>query len=229
MSPRQLRPLDAEALDSGWDLPRGRHRLPPEVVERAQRLRLVAAVARAMAEHGYAKFTVEHVVDAAGVSRTTFYEQFENKQEAVLVAHDVVFERFLGSLVRACNSEREWPLKVKAAIGTALAFAVAEPEQAQLLVLDAIAADVDVTRRVLASNDHLAGLLSAGRQHSPRGAELPDLTEKALVGAISAIVAGRLMSGEAERLPGLEDELVQLVLTPYVGSEEAARIARASA
>jgi hypothetical protein len=86
-----------------------------------------------------------------------------------------------------------------------------------------------VTRRVLASNDHLAGLLSAGRQHNPRGADLPALTEKALVGAVSAIIAGRLMNGEAERLPELEPELVQLVLTPYVGAEEAARVARAQA
>jgi AcrR family transcriptional regulator len=221
--------LDPEALEPAWDLPQGRHRLPREVVERNQRLRLVAGVARAMAEHGYAHLTVEHVIEAAGVSRTTFYEHFDNKQEAVLLAHDVVFERFLGSLVRACNSEREWPLKVKGAIGTTIAFAVAEPEQAQLLALDALAADVDVTRRVLASNDHLAGLLSAGRQHDPRGADLPDLTEKALVGAVSAIIAGRLMNGEAERLPELEPELVQLVLTPYVGAEEATRVARAPA
>ncbi|HWW66616.1 MAG TPA: helix-turn-helix domain-containing protein [Solirubrobacterales bacterium] len=229
MPPQQPHPLDSEALEPAWDLPQGRHRLPREVVARNQRLRLVAGVARAMAEHGYARLTVEHVIEAAGVSRTTFYEHFDNKQEAVLLSHDVVFERFLGSLVRACNGEREWPLKVKAAIGTTIAFAVAEPEQAQLLALDALAADVNVTRRVLASNDHLAGLLSAGRQHTPRGADLPGLTEKALVGAVSAIVAGRLMNGEAERLPELEPELVQLVLTPYIGAEEAARVGRGMA
>lgn len=221
--------LDPDALEPDWDLPQGRHRLPREVVSRNQRLRLVAGVARAMAEHGYARLTVEHVIAAAGVSRTTFYEHFDNKQEAVLVAHDVVFERFLGSLLRSCNSEREWPLRVKAAIGTTLAFAVSEPEQAQLLVLDALAADVKVTSRVLASNDHLASLLSAGRQYNPRGADLPGLTEKALVGAVSAIVAGRLMNGEAECLPELEPQLVELILIPYLGPEEASRVARAAA
>lgn len=227
MSPK--RRLDREALEPSWELPRGPHRLPPEVVAGNQRRRLVAAVAQALAERGYALMTVEHIIAAAGVSRTTFYEHFDNKQDAVLFAHDVVFERLLSLLLRACNSEREWPLKIKAAIGATLSFAAADPEQAQLLVIDALAADVEVTSRVLDSNDHLASLLSAGREHSPRGAELPALTEKAVVGAISGIVAGRLMNDDAESLPELEPQLVELVLLPYIGAEEASRLAKAPA
>ena len=226
MSPQPQ--LDPDALEPDWELPRGHHRLPREVVTRNQRLRLVAGVARALAEHGYSRLTVEQVIAAAGVSRATFYAHFDNKQEAVLVAHDVVFERYLGALVRSCNGEQEWPLKIKAGISTTLAFAVAEPEQAQLLALDALAGDAEVTSRVLASTDHLAALLSAGRQYSPRGAELPGLTEKALVGAVSAIVAGRLMNGESGSLPELEPQIVELVLIPYLGPEEASRVANAS-
>ena len=225
MSPQPQ--LDPDALEPDWDLPKGRHRLPREVVSRNQRLRLIAGIARAMAEHGYAKLTVEHAISTAGVSRASFYEQFDNKQQAVLAAHDVVFERYLAALLRACNSEQEWPLKIKASIATTIAFATAEPEQAQLLALDSLAGDAEVARRVLTSSDHLASLLSAGRQYNPRGADLPDLTEKALVGAVSALIAGRLMNGEAEVLPELEPQIVELILIPYVGPEEASRVARA--
>lgn len=225
MSPQPQRKLDRGSLEPSWDLPRGRHRLPPELVAENQRGRLLAAVAQVLAERGYARFTVEDVIAVAGVSRKTFYDHFENKQEAVAVAHDVVFQRFLTTLLRACDSEREWPRKVKASIRATLEFAAVDPAQAQLLVLDALAADVEVTSRVLASNDHLASLLSAGRQHSPRGAELPPLTEKAIVGAVSGIVAGRLLNGEAEQLPELEHQLVEIVLMPYIGAEEAARLA----
>jgi AcrR family transcriptional regulator len=227
MSPQPQ--LDPDALEPDWDLPKGQHRLPREVVTRNQRLRLVAGVARAMAEHGYARLTVEHVISAASVSRSTFYEQFDNKQQAVLAAHDVVFERYLATLLRACNSEAEWPLKIKAAIATTISFAIDEPEQAQLLALDSLAGDAEVASRVLASTDHLAGLLSAGRQYNPRGAELPALTEKALVGAVSAIVAGRLMNGEADSLPELEPQIVELILIPYLGPEGASRVAKAPA
>lgn len=218
---------DPDPLKPDWDLPRGRHRLPEEVVLHNQRRRLVVGVARAMAEHGYAKLTVEQVISAAGVSRSTFYQQFDNKQQAVLAAHTVVFERFLSALLRACDSEREWPLKIKAAVSATVAFAMEEPEQAQLLALDSLAGDAEVASRVLASNDHLASLLSAGRQYNPRGAELPTLTEKALVGAVSAIVAGRLVNGEAESLGELEPQIVELILIPYLGPEEASRVAKA--
>jgi AcrR family transcriptional regulator len=198
------------------------------VVERHQRDRLILGVAKAMAEHGYGGLSVEHVIVAAGTSRTTFYNYFANKQEAVLAAHDLIFERFVGLIVRACNSEAQWPAKVKAAIGVALEFAASEPEQAQLLTLDALAANVEAAKRVLDSSDHLTALLSAGRRESPRAFELPQLTEKALIGAISATISGRLMNGEWERLPELESQLVELTLMPYIGAAEAARVAAAA-
>lgn len=210
---------------SSWDLPRGRHGLSREVVEENQRQRLVAGVAEALAEHGYAGLTVKHVIEAAGVSRATFYEQFENKREAVLAAHGAVFERFRALLMRSCNGEQEWPLKVKAAVGAALEFAATEPAQAQLLVLDALAGDAEIASQVLACNDHLAALLGAGGRQSPRGAALPKLTEKALIGAAAAIIAGRLMNGEAAMLPELQPELVELILMPYLGGEAAAQVA----
>jgi hypothetical protein len=58
------------------------------------------------------------------------------------------------------------------------------------------------------------------------GLALPDLTEEALVGAVSAVLAGRLLEGGVEGLDGLEPELVQLVLTPYIGTQEAVQVAQ---
>lgn len=211
-----------------WELPRGRHRLPREVVERNQRQRLVAGVAEALAEHGYARLTVEQVISAAGVSRSTFYEQFKNKRDAVLSAHEDVFAHFLTAMMRACNAESEWPLKIRAAIRMALEFASAEPAQAQLLVLDALTGDAEVAGRVLTSSDHLAALLAAGGRQNPGAAALPKLTEKALIGAAAAIIAGRLMNGEAAVLPELEPQLVELTLMPYLGAETARIVAGTS-
>src|SRR5207245_95741 len=57
-----------------WRLPRGAHKLPREVVVGHQRERLLSGAARALAEHGYASLTVEQVIEQAGVSRATFYE-----------------------------------------------------------------------------------------------------------------------------------------------------------
>ena len=206
-------------------LPRGRHRIPAEVVEESQRRRLLTGAARALAERGYGVLTVQHVIEAAGVSRTTFYANFDNKRDCVLAAHRDVFEHLLALILRACATEREWGRKVRAAIAAVFAFATEAPAQARLLTLDALATDTVVGRQAADSNAHLAALLRDGRRQTPLGPTLPDLTEEALIGAVGAIFSGRLLEGGTDALKGLEPEIAQLVLTPYLGPEEAARLA----
>jgi AcrR family transcriptional regulator len=208
-----------------WRLPRGPHKLPREVVTDHQRQRLLAAVAQAVAEEGYAGMNVEHVLVLAGVSRTTFYENFDNKRECVLAAHEQAFSRLSGELVGACAGESEWAAKLVAAIGAAVEFATRAPQEARLLVIDAVAADSVLASRVLASHDFFVGLMRNGREHCPWATELPELTERALVGAVTAVIGARLMSGQVDRLADMQPELVELVLMPYLGVEEARRAA----
>jgi AcrR family transcriptional regulator len=213
------------SISHGEALPRGPHRLPRDVVLANQRRRLLGAAAQVLARHGYAQLTVEQIHGAAGVSRTTFYEHFTNKQDCVLVAHEDVFDRFTGELFRACAERPEWSGKVRAGVETTIAFSVRCPEEAQLLLVDPVAADPYLATRVLASHDYLTGLLRNGREHCPEAGSLPELTERALLGAAASVVGSRLISGQADRLAALEPQLVQLMLMPYLGVTEARRIA----
>jgi AcrR family transcriptional regulator len=220
-------PAEDPTGPSQWQLPRGPHKLPRDVVVDHQRQRLLAGAAQALAGRGYAEMTVAQVLKEAGVSRTTFYEHFQNRRECVLVAHEEVFDRLAGILFRACAAESEWSAKVAAAVAAAIGFAVTRPEEAQLLIVDAVAADPTLAERVLASNDFLVGLLRNGREQCPQAATLPELTERALIGATTSIVGMRLLSGQADQLRDLEPQLVQLLLMPYVGVAEARRVAEA--
>jgi AcrR family transcriptional regulator len=207
----------ARVPDPHGPLPRGRHSLPPEVVEANQRQRVAAAVSRILAEQGYASLTVERLQRAAGISRSTFYIHFANKQEAVLAAYDLAFERFSTSLAKASLAEPDRPRRVKAAIATALNFATAEPEQAQLLSGFALCADPELARRVFDYHDRLALLLCDSEQDG-----VPDVAGQALVGAVSSILARHLIVGDREILHDLEAQLVRLALSPYLGPDEAA-------
>ena len=51
---------------------------------------------QAVAEKGYARVAVADVIERAGVSRKTFYEQFANKDECFLAAYDAGVDRLLG-------------------------------------------------------------------------------------------------------------------------------------
>src|SRR5207342_1518423 len=68
-----------ESRREHWRPPRGRHRLPPEVIARSQRERLLDAAIDVVAEKGYGATTVADLSKEAGISRTTFYEMFEDK------------------------------------------------------------------------------------------------------------------------------------------------------
>lgn len=211
--------------DPAWRPPRGPHDLPRDPVAADQRRQLLAGVARALAKSGYAELTVEDVVREADISRTAFYENFESKRESVRAAHEATFDRLAGELFRACAEETDWPAKVAAGVRATVAFATANPAEARLLVVDPVAADPPLVERVLASHDFLVGLLRNGREQSLEAELLPELTERALIGAASSVIGSRLLSDQAARLPLLEGELVQLMLMPYVGMVEARRMA----
>src|SRR6516164_1797887 len=79
-------------------LPRGRHAAPRPVVREVQRVRMLAAMVQAVAEKGYARVAVTDVVERAGVSRKTFYEQFANKDDCFLAAYDATVDDLLATI-----------------------------------------------------------------------------------------------------------------------------------
>ncbi len=79
-------------------LPRGPHGLTREQVQASQRQRLLDAALDVVGERGYAAATVADITTAAGVSRTTFYEQFKNKVDVFLTAYDEFGKAFLDDL-----------------------------------------------------------------------------------------------------------------------------------
>jgi AcrR family transcriptional regulator len=211
-------------FEKDWKLPRGPHALPQEVVAAHQRERLLAAVAPAMAAKGYSKLTVKDLIDGAGVSRRTFYQLFDDKLDCVFAAHHAAFSRLNSLIVDACASQDDWADGVVAAIDGALAFVAMAPDEARLILISSQTSEPKLARRGRATHDQLAALLHSGRQRKTTvGTPLPSV-ERATVGAAMSLVGDCLLADELDRLPELTPELVQIVLTPYLG-EEAARAA----
>jgi AcrR family transcriptional regulator len=85
-------------------LPKGPHDLTRQQVRDSQRERILEAILDLAGERGYAAVTVAHVTQAAGVSRTTFYEQFRSKEDAFLTAYDEFGKQFLADMAEV-NTE----------------------------------------------------------------------------------------------------------------------------
>jgi AcrR family transcriptional regulator len=194
-------------------LPPGRHGIPANVVVEHQRRRLLAAMAEALAEHGYANVTTTQVSERAGVSTSTFYRHFGNLWDCALAAYVAAADRLCARIESACEAADPRRDALTVGIEAALGFGVAEPEQAKLLCAQAPreASAIAAARRLLISR--LAAMLRRGRAGQEAGLQPPGLDER-LIDATLAFVFARIAAGEAERLAGLTPELSAILDRP---------------
>ena len=209
-------------------LPPGRHGLPREFVSRNQRERLIAGLAEAVAEHGYAGTTIAHITRHAAVSRRTFYEHFASKDECFIAAYDTVMAELGRRIGAAFEQEEEWPQAVRAGIAAMLEFLTAEPHLARLSMVEALVAGPVVVERYDAAIQNLVPYFTAGREGRSAKvlAGLSPTTEEALVGGMVSLISRRVFAERTAELESLLPDLVEFVLAPYLGSAEAAKVAR---
>lgn len=200
--------MSAGAGGESRRLPTGAHGIPADVVARNQRERLVAAVAEACAESGYAETTVADLAHRAGVSTATFYKLFADKHACALEAHRELLERLLEEVDRACAGEAEWAAGVRAGVRTVLELLAADVPTARLLTVEVMALGPAGAERNDAAIESFAARLRGGRERG-RDAALAN-ADWVLVASISMLIGKRVMAGEAAALPELEDELVAM-------------------
>lgn len=209
-------------------LPAGRHGYSREQVAHHQRERLIAGLAEAVAEKGYAAVTLSDIVRHAKVSRRVFYANFESKEQCFLAAFEVVVGHLHELVAEAVEGVDGWPRQAVAATRAVLAFLAAEPDLARLCLVESRTAGPAVTARFNESVGELAPLLARGRAERPEGKRLPDSTEDSTTGALVSLVHRKVAAGEATRLEDLLPDCAELALLPYLGPAEAARLAAVS-
>lgn len=189
------------------------------------RERIVAAIVKAVADHGYAAFTIERALRNAGVSRAAFDEHFSSREAALVAAQEDFLDHLWHEVAVACDSSDEWPLQVRAALRAVIASLVETSRLARAFGVEATAASLVAAECQFTTLDRFAALLSGGRSLYPAAVTLPAATERAVVGGVASILLDRLFAEDPGALPALEPQLVELVLLPYLGVEEARRIA----
>src|SRR4051795_2894309 len=178
-------------------LPRGRHAAPREVVRNSQRGRMLAAMAAAVGEKGYGTVAVADVIARAGVSRKTFYEHFDNKEECFLAAYDAGVELMLDAIDAAIgDAAAGGPLAIARA-GTAryLETLASNPAFARTFLVEVLAAGPRALERRAAVHarfaEQLAVVHRAARSVSAAGFRAPEPGPhvfRACVGAIYELV-----------------------------------------
>jgi AcrR family transcriptional regulator len=201
--------------DDDWviRLARGRHQITREHSVTEQRVQLLDAMARAVAENGYADTTAEDVAARAHVPVDVFYDQFPDTESCFLAACDLGVE-VLGSTVQDSigSPERSPIARFDSLLVSYLDLLAAEPVFARVSMIEVYAAGPRALERRLDVIHRFSALL--GEIFAPNGSDeggLDPLTCEAVVGAISSMVTVRVAAGRYDRLPELREPILNLV------------------
>ncbi|HEY1687695.1 MAG TPA: TetR/AcrR family transcriptional regulator [Solirubrobacteraceae bacterium] len=197
-----------------------------------QRARLLSAAVALLAEDGNAGFSAAAVCGRAGVSRRTFYELFDDRQQcfAAILAE---MERRVASVIAGLGLEGlAWGERVRMGLWAILCLVDSDPGLAKVCLVESQRAGglVQLEReRIVAA---LVDVLDEGRSQGAGGSAASRLTAEALIGAISSVIAARLTGSRQEPagdgeigmgVRGLLGELAGMIVLPYQGPAAARR------
>jgi AcrR family transcriptional regulator len=198
------------------------------MLSRDPRDRILVAMAEIVAKRGYQGTTIEHIVKRAGVSRATFYEHFENREDCLLAGFAEAEEELHDKLAEATKAG-EWPDRVRGAVTAFVDFCASKPALARTCLVESVTAGPVAMERYEQALTRFAPIFRDGRDYVGGAAELPDDLEDLIVGGIVWMVHQRLLRNEIDQIPGLLPTMLEFALVPYLGEERAAEIVAAQA
>ncbi|MGO9488036.1 MAG: TetR/AcrR family transcriptional regulator [Solirubrobacteraceae bacterium] len=198
-------------------LPRGRHGLPPGVVARNQRSRILYATASVTMAKGYANTTVADIVAAAGVAKEAFYRHFADKEQAFLEAQEQPTRYILDTLVVAYFSADDWPERLWRALEALLRMIAENPVISHLRLVECYTAGPTAVRRAEEMTRSFTVFLEEGFRQRPESATLPRLCSQTISGAIFEIIQQEVATGQVAQITRRLPQLAYVAIAPFVG------------
>ena len=188
----------------------------------SQRNRIHQAMIEVVSERGYQETRVVDVIGVAGVSRKTFYELFDSKEDCFLAAYDVLLGNLLGEAAGAFESRpgTSWAGRIAAALEALLEHLARHPDEARFAIVEVLAAGPKALARRDAGLRQFTGLLETGRSETT--VELPGITSIAVTGGVNELLYSEILHGAVSRLPSRLPDLMFWVTLPFLGAEGAA-------
>jgi AcrR family transcriptional regulator len=184
--------------------------------------RILRALAAVVGEKGYPDTTVAEIVERAQTSQRTFYEHFNNKEDAIVAALDSGSAHMLASALPAFRRAPDWQHAVHDTIEAMFAFGAEEPEYARMGGVEMYAAGKRALDQREVVTEGMEGLLAPGYELKP---DTPAIATEAVGGALYSLLYDHVNKKGPETLPDLVPTLVYVTLAPFLSGEEAYEVA----
>lgn len=199
-----------------------------EQISELQRARIVGAMLDVVAQRGAGSVTVAHVVERSGVSRRTFYEHFEDREDCLLAAFERALMLAAQRVVPAYEAQNGWRERIRVGLVELLCFCDREPSVARMLVCESQASCPRVAQRRAQVLARLTRIVDEGRTltgtgKSGKAENISPLAAEGTVGGMLAVVQVRLTEAKRKPLIPLTNELMSMIVLPYLGAPAARR------
>jgi AcrR family transcriptional regulator len=192
-----------------------------------QRRRLLLAMVEVLAEHGFENTSVGRVCKRAGVSRRTFYELFDDRDECLLAAFDAAVERLSRPVLAAWETDGGWLERTRGALAVLLEQLEADLDVARLCLVETLKGGQAIAARRAQVVQALVDAIEQGRLESRRSSEPPPLSGQGVVGGALSVIHARLVqsvtAGGPLALSDLTGALMAMIVHPYLGAAAARR------
>lgn len=209
-----------DGRDPARAIKRGPSRLPAEYVAATQRDRLFDAMARTVAEQGYANATVTDICRAAGVTRPAFYVHFDSKQGAFLATYRHGTQVMYRLMEEAHQAAPDWRAATGASLRVLLEVLASTPAFATMAIveIDAVGAEARRERELLLRRFRPL----FGGAPRPAGIVAEEELVDTVVGGVYHAIYRAIADERIQHLPELLPTLTYFVLAPFLGTTEAA-------
>lgn len=175
-------------------MPRSYAGVAPEQRRAERRERLLKAALELFTSRGFAQTRIASLCTQAGVSTRTFYEEFANKEQVLLVLHDLInslaFERVTSALADVADADVS--TRVDVLLDAFVSSVTADPRMPRLNYVEAVGVNADLERQHLTWFARWASFIEAEAGRAAKHGMAPDrnyrLTAIALVGAVTGVL-----------------------------------------
>jgi AcrR family transcriptional regulator len=182
---------------------------------------MLKAAAALGSENGYDAISATAVVARAGVSRKTFYDIFESREDCFAAVIQEALAEMLAVAAPVYEEKGRWAARLRAALAALLAFL--ERENTGALALSCLVGygpkSQEIREHVL---ERVQALVDEGRSQARAYEDLSPLTADVVVGGVLAVVHARSQS-RPRQMMALLNPLMWMIVLPYLGPSEASR------
>lgn len=197
-----------------------------------QRGRLLVAAALVVAGQGYAGASVRDIVAAAGVSRSTFYENFDGKDDCLIAAYEATVTASLARMADAAlaAADQGWHAGLVSGVRSVFDDIRRRPAVARATYVELGSAGAAVLQARRHGNDrfadHVRALADAVRRADPRMPEVSLGRIGLLVSGLDLRIAYVLNEGRLDELDEVEALAIEAIDAMYSPALAPAKVAR---